>query len=166
MSRNLGTPHYRGLIARTFGGATPHYACCHWERGLGCGKSGNQPCRIHQVLRDSKLQVASLGSAVGPAELDQWQRQITAFFTAGSGRCVHSGKRAKREQFNVPRLASYDWLVAVDNSLRQATCKGLERFAGADQHMANDKVPPTLVLAIDQCQLQWTAMHFLQHGPP
>jgi hypothetical protein len=89
--------------------------------------------RIHQVLRDSKIRVASLGSAVGPAELDQWQRQITAFFTAGSGRCVHSGKPAKREKFNVPRLASYDWVVAIDNSLRQATGKGFERFAGADQ---------------------------------
>ena len=53
----------------------------------------------------------------------------------------------------------------MDNSLRQATGQGLERFAGVDENLAAAKVPPVLVFAMDQHQVQWTALHFLQHGP-
>ena len=128
------------------------------------GARGARGPALGQVLRDSRFRVASPGNAFRLAEREQRQRQTAAFFGAGppGGKAGDSKRRAKP----IPRLASFDWLVAVDNSLRWGTGRGLERFAEVDQYLLRGEAPPTLVIAMDQEQTQWTALHFLQYGPP
>ena len=131
--------------------------------GLPTGGGGGGSC-LGQVLRDSRFRVASPGNAFRLAAREQWQRQIASYFDVGppGGKAGDSKRRAKP----IPRLASFDWLVAVDNSLRWGTGRGLERFAEVDRYLLQGEAPPTLVIAMDQEQTQWAALHFLQHGPP
>ena len=120
-----------------------------------------------KVLRDSRLRVASAGMPFTETEQSAWKRQITDFFgTAAEDTPLDAKKRAKREKFTVPRLASYDWLMSVENALRFGAGKGFERFTGSDHDLERDIVPATLVLTMDQAQLQWSALNYLTHGPP
>ena len=124
------------------------------------GKSA--PC---QVIRDSKLRVVTPGVQFTDKEKVAWRRQTLDFFMKRRAPTPQEQKnKDKHERFTVPRLATYDWLVAVDNSLRGGTGSGLERFANTDASLQRGEVPPTLVLRMDQHQLQWTGVYFLENG--
>ena len=102
------------------------------------------------MLRGSKFRVASPGNAFCVTERKQWQRQITSFFASrSSDKAGDNNKPKRREEFTIPRLASFDWLVAVDNSLRWGTGQGLERFAETVRYLLQGEAPPTMVFAVD-----------------
>ena len=114
-------------------------------------------------MRDSKLRLATPGVEFTDSEKASWRGHAQQFFNP-------TPKEQKRidkcEKITIPRLATFDWLVSLDNALRIGTNKGLERFGNVQEALMKNELPATLVLCVDQHQMQWTGIHFLQHGPP
>ena len=99
------------------------------------------------------------------AEQEGWRAGIQAFFRK-------AGEPAPKKMFcqgkAKDRLAALYWMRAIQNALVSSTSAGLERFGPTawQEHILGGAAPPTLVLCMDQHQVQWCGFYYLTLGPP
>lgn len=133
------------------------------------------------MLRDFRTKESSAGVAFTEKEREGWQRSVIEFFRVPVGETPAAKKRrVSRASTQVPRLATLDFLRAIEHGMVQAT--GL-KFADFDsKHLLNNavdddnhkvvfgpndipnhgKVPRLLTLTSDQQSTQTCAVSFLQ----
>ena len=76
------------------------------------------------------------------------------------------GRKVKKRAAEIPRLATLDWLRAVQHSLMTGCGKTFNNFGpkACEVYIARDRVPPTLTVCMDQEQKQWTGLNYLIFG--
>ena len=107
----------------------------------------------HQVLRNSRLRVGAPGSHWACEERNTWRSEAEAFVANRSAAVAKGGPgkvRAVKKQAAIPRLASLDWIMALENVLVCAVGIGLAAFV-EHKVLALNVLPKTLTLCMDYC---------------
>lgn len=126
-------------------------------------------------MRDSRLRKKAPGTALSSSERASWKQAQATFMKrraeASENMPAVASKRIKMAD-QAERLASWDWLLAVQNALTNSLHWGLEHFVntqperGFDDNLAEGEkdIERVLVVTMDQEQKQWCAGWFLQRS--
>lgn len=136
---------------------------------------GSRQCNFHhlcgfpcqppdEVLRESRTAVTAPGAAWTQHERTVWAAQAAAFLRkrAASDSMAGEGRRKRRRlEQKKPRLASFDYLCAMQNTLESSTGVGLERFLPTEASVGAEV--PFLMLCMDYDQKIWCPFWYLRH---
>lgn len=117
-----------------------------------------------QVLRDSRLRDGAPGSEWSGQERQQWGDRAAAFVR----KCMSEdldGERSRtraRTTNCTKRLASLDWLRALEHSLVATTSFGFEQYMPL-YSFEPTRLPPILMICCDQEQKQLCPLLYLRH---
>lgn len=133
-----------------------------------------------QVLRDSRTKESSSGVQMTVAEKQSWRDQVREFLKEHSEETPRQKvARLRKVQWTQPRLATLDWLRAIEHQLRWSCGKTLASFHNAAHLEAAVVQPgvvtfppvagikpgasaPVLVVCSDMHSVQTAAAAFLQ----
>lgn len=147
----------------------------HWCKCLVCHGATSQ------VLRDSRHKESSAGVEFSPEEMKVWQSQLAQFFKVNTASAAEK-RRQTVKAVTAPRIASLDWMRALENALRMGINKELRHFEVAtllgDATMADGRVrfpegcpricsgnttPNLLVLCSDRQSTQVCSVNYLTY---
>lgn len=113
---------------------------CQWLLGVLFGLR-----RGPQVLRDSRTKESSSGVQMTVAEKQSWRHQIREFLKEHREETPRQKvARLRKVQWAQPRLATLDWLRAIEHQLRWSCGKTLASFHNA-AHLEAAVVHPGVV---------------------
>eukprot|EP00971_Amphidinium_carterae_P352760 6492724-Amphidinium_carterae.1 len=136
---------------------------------------------LGMVVRDSRTKESTAGQLMSEEERQGWQRQVAAVLKHVPEEAPKAKKkRLDQAAWSQPRLATLDWLRAIESSMRWSTGKTFKCFALkdvlADAKVENGAVffpqpsgqlttdlPSLLSLTTDQQSTQLCGVFFLQN---
>lgn len=124
-----------------------------------------------QVLREARLRRERPGAALSASEKAEWRGKALDFIRKRKwedASTAESQAKQRRASGRIPRLATYDWLACVHNSMKCILGRGLEAAQPATSLAYDDElapggtVHPAIVLLSDQEQKQLCGVYYLQ----
>ena len=117
--------------------------------------------------RDVRLRAESHGAPQTGLQKQAWATNMELFVARGVPDADQVGKATKPKAAVVPRAATLEWMLKLENALRVGAGISLGQFIPADDRGAEDPLTPgeedpgAFVGCFDQKGEQWTAAYFL-----
>ena len=142
-----------------------------WEegewRGRGGQVGGTRERAGAEAGRDVRLRAESHGAPLTALQKQAWATNMELFVARGVADADEVGKVTKPKAAVVPRAATLEWMLKLENALRVGAGISLGQFIPADDRDAEDPLTPgeedpgAFVGCFDQKGEQWTAAYFL-----